>query len=385
MNKEQVSLLQFFFRSFLNDLGLLLDKDLSGASLAVESPRIIFDLTGSQLFFDVEILDANRKNLGYLRSGAGSEDLPLIDSIVFSNGLPSSDLLVSRAKEQAAIDFPSKVVNNPRFVCYGYPLIGVMLDVTNDSNTQWVLYNPYNKSIIRQGVTKQELTSIERGFEFIDDLIEGEPLYSIANRIPEAGPEEGPSQEQWRALRGVFELYDLEGGDVEALVNRARVSVRGQTVAANLIAQETSVYCVVATAAMILDFFGQTVLNQKDIASFLGTTARGTAPAALATQLGAISSGKLVAKQIGAPSFEDFVRELKPGFPVKSGIPAHSRLVCGWREYDLLDSQANPLHTERFLVVADPQPVGIGALILESLCKPIPDYFRNAMSVSRVV
>ena len=385
MNQEQGTLLQFFFRSFLNDLELLLGKELSGASLAVESPRTILDLAGSQLFFDIDILDESRKSLGYLRSGAGREDLPLIDSIVFSNGLPPFDVLVSRARTQAAIDFPGKAADNPRFVCYGYPLIGIMLDVAGDASTQWVLYNPYNKSIVRQGATKQELTSIERGFESIEESIEGEPLYSIAGRIPEAGPEEGPTQEQWRALRGVFEQYDAEGGDVKVLMSRARINVREQTVAADLIAQETPVYCVVATAAMILEFFGQTALSQTDIAGLLGTTAKGTPPAALATQLGGISGSKLATKQIGSPTFGDFVRELQPGFPDKSGIPGHSRLVCGWREYELLDSEANPLHTERFLVVADPQPVGIGALVLESLCKPIPDYFRNAMSVSKVV
>ena len=385
MDQEQGKLLQFFFRSFLNDLGLLLGKDLSGASLAIEFPRKILDLSGFELFFDVDILGEGGERLGYLRSGAAREDVPLIDSIVFSTELPSSDLLITRAKDQAAIDFPGKVIENPRFVCYGYPLIGVMLDVGGGGAVAWVLYNPFNKLVVRQGAAKQDLTAIERGFEPVDAAIEGEPLYSVVSKIPEAGAEEGPTQEQWRGLRGVFKQYDFEGGDFGILGKRARISVRGQTVDTELIAQETGVYCVVATAAMILNFFGQSALNQKDIAGLLGTTATGTRPAALATQLGVISGGKLAGKQIGGPTFDDFVHELQAGFPVKSGIPAHSRLVCGWREYVLLDSEANPLRTERFLVVADPQPVGIGCLVLESLCKPIPDYFRNAMSVSRVV
>lgn len=97
------------------------------------------------------------------------------------------------------------------------------------------------------------------------------------------------------------------------------------------IMQENRVWCAVATAKMILDFYGFEH-EQTEIAVTMSTGPDGT-PSEPNQVDGykQLSENAMVASYDQTATFAEAQSELNAGRPLKSGIPGHARAVVGWK------------------------------------------------------
>jgi hypothetical protein len=85
---DQRLVVQFYYRSFAFDIGLLSGTDLSRSRLSDDDPLEIRDLAGQPLFLHYDILGEDGTAIGTLRSSARGDEMPLIDAITL--GAPPS-------------------------------------------------------------------------------------------------------------------------------------------------------------------------------------------------------------------------------------------------------------------------------------------------------
>ena len=391
--EERRKVLEFFIESFTGDLSTLAGVSLRGLQLST-SKLTILDLDGHSLYDDINIIDSNKNVIGSIRTSAYSRKLPLIDNITIGKPVISPQELIERARSALLRDFGDIGAKNPAFVCYGYPYIGVRFTVNTNSSESYMLYNPYSKRLRSRwtnadGTTPNEESGLRNG------SLEGEPFYSILSNIPEAGSVDSSSEKQWSGLyiesiRAAANIVASTGHSTanEILssailatrdapsITEERISVQGTVLPVSLIAQETDVFCAVASAQMILDYIGIERISQSEIASILGTNDRGTPPDALVEHLNQLSGNIIKMSTYSNPTFID-IKGLFSILPMKSGIPGHARTIRGWKEYSYLGEDGRPRHSEKFLVINDPQPVGVGQIILENVVKPIDKFYRN--------
>ncbi len=120
--------------------------------------------------------------------------------------------------------------------------------------------------------------------------------------------------------------------------------------------QQTSVYCTVATAQMIAEFYG-VIHTQSHIASVMGTGAGGTSTS------GELKYFKDKKKGLGKAgssvdstpnSWAEIESEIKAGKPFDSSVPKHSRVAAGARVCE------RPTGTETSIGIVNPWPPKTG-------------------------
>jgi hypothetical protein len=380
MTDSQRDILNFFYRSFSSDIGLLSGQDLDGSSISAAQPLLIYDLTGEKLFVDFDIISANGSSLGTVRSSARQKQLPLIDSIRI--GHPWFDTLKATAAAKGAAANAFGPVVDAVVICYGYPRIGIMVTCRTQAGTHTAVYDAGVGVLVKQWDGKFSPT-IERGAA-LDS--EGQPFYSVLQRVPEAGGLiETPSARQWDQLQYVFGKATMSGLfflTVDSLNDPIRFAVRGALLPARLISQNTEVFCAVATAAMMLSFVGITK-TQDEIAAAMNTSATGTTPANFIQAISALSANKYEGDFFNAPTFNECIQLMENMLPAKSGIPNHARLLRGWREYIIFDNSGQIVGREQFVIINDPYPTMSGQLVLENFAKPVDSYFTNLVSLRK--
>ena len=97
----------------------------------------------------------------------------------------------------------------------------------------------------------------------------------------------------------------------------------------SLSAQETNVFCAVATAQMILDFY-RWYYTQDEIAAAMGTGPGGTGNDGQIAGYESLSRNCLEATLDTSAQWSEAKVEIDANRPVKSGIPGHARAVAGW-------------------------------------------------------
>jgi hypothetical protein len=118
-----------------------------------------------------------------------------------------------------------------------------------------------------------------------------------------------------------------------------------------LYAQQTDVYCAVATGQMILDFY-KWHFTQDQIATTMGTTSTGTSQNGQIDGYQGRSNHCLEATLDTSADFSEAVAEIDANRPFKSGIPGHARCGAGYERSWLLASWS----ANRWLKVYDPWP-----------------------------
>lgn len=129
--------------------------------------------------------------------------------------------------------------------------------------------------------------------------------------------------------------------------------------------QLTNVWCVAASAQMLLDFWRYNY-TQDRLATALGLGTR-AAPNGLpyarvgdvVTQLEALTSNALDATMVVNPAFTFFRNEIRANRPLISFIPGHSRTVAGYIQYRFALAGTTPF---RGLLVYDPWPPTTGVI-----------------------
>ena len=324
-----------------------------------KDPLRIDDLNGAPLFYDFEVGDG----LGVVRASANT----LVGSPVVSVQLGPHQWSASRAMERAADAVgeksTEKKARTASLVCYGYPKIGVRVETTDREGR--------DSSHV---VDVADLRPITR---FGEDEVEGETAYSFLDAVRHEAPTRlrrfelaTRELEQWQeAVPGIAEgapLDEIRGRVHEAVLAKAYLSwipwyswntVRfaprcDRPEVFQLYAQQTNVYCAVATGQMILDFY-KYHFDQVDIAVAMSTGAGGTTNSDQVTGYESLSNNGLNATYDSSAAWSEAKSEIDANRPVKSGIPGHARAVAGWKRQNFFLAGAAP---QQWLKVFDPWP-----------------------------
>ena len=174
-------------------------------------------------------------------------------------------------------------------------------------------------------------------------------------------------------LKSIAPISDSDIVGVAERMPLRKPAMRGVSLPIPLVSQENNRFCAVATAKMILEYFGISGLTQERIADAIGTNSVGTDPGmeGLDDLLGAQWSTDLQRN----PTFDQTSTYLNNFLPGKSGIREHARLLRGWREYIYINpDNGRPSFKMQFYLINDPYPTGAGQYILESVSKPITNH-----------
>ena len=400
---ELAHILDFYYQSFRDDVGLMTGRDLAGSQVSSTQSCDIKDLNGSALFRDYPILDRAGEKIGIVRSSAVGPQLPLIDAIFVGKLLYDERTVEATVIGQATVEYPGASFVSKGFVCYGYPRVGIRLTVTGAGAAFDVVYDAHTATRVREIRARVE-AGAEAGFALAGGAgssIDGEPFYSYAGRLPEAGGEEQYAAQWTQALdfvrvaatrtietprsvlgRDVFRLAEAARREDAASIESRKPAMRGITLPIQLIGQDTPVYCAVATGKMILDYIGHPELTQSAIAQAFRTGPSGTTNDNMIAGLAALTAGRWSASVDGDPTADKTAKYLAGFLPGKSGIPGHARLLRGWREYTYINpSSGRPFLTTSFYLVNDPYPTKFGQYAMEAVNKPIPDFYRNLLTL----
>lgn len=332
--------------------------DFAGwAELRVDpEPVTIDDLNGRPLFHDFSV-----EGRGIVRASANS----LVGSPVVALQTDAhrwSPEEVMATAEKVASDRLGRRVRATGLVCYSYPKIGVRVEDPDGGGRA-------GSAIVDVG----DFSLVER---FGQDELEGQTAYSFldhaaqsatwrlrkwesAEREMDAWHERVPEVTEGGGLVEIEKIRQIVADNVDAQFiewyswHTVRYAPRcDQPEVFQLYAQQTSVYCAVATGQMILDFY-KYHFDQDTIAGAMNTSSGGTTNPDQVTGYESLSNDGLTATYDTSASWSEAKAEIDANRPVKSGIPGHARAAAGWKRQNVFILGAAP---KRWLKVFDPWP-----------------------------
>jgi hypothetical protein len=333
----------------------------------VERPITVADLEGEPLFYEFEVAD-EEGTVATVRASASEAIGTSLLSVQLGPRGWSPEEAMRRAEAYAADAYGLTPIRSD-LVCYSYPKVGVRVSVEAPGRGE--------ASVILDAA---DGAPVER---FGADEPEGATAYSYYREIVE------PTREQ-RARRWAREVEerDVLSQIAPQLVEDefiAQDSIREDLLAPwrerstyllrpfssqkvlrygprcsphecfQLYAQQTDVYCAVATGQMILDFYRWNY-TQAEIATAMNTGSGGTDPADQVTGINSLSRNTLVATLDTTAEWAEAKAEVDANRPLKSGIPGHARAVAGWMRTASGILIGGGVTWDRSLKVYDPWP-----------------------------
>lgn len=305
-------------------------------------PVVIHDLAGPPLFYDFELEDEEGA-AGVVRAASSpSLGTPLVSAQLGPRGW-NPDEAIRDAEQAVAKEHKGAKITGSRLVCYCYPKIGV--EVAFD--------------LPRQG-SGRTIVDVSDGLPVVNlgaDELEGSTAYSYYETVVE--PTETKRRRRWARLEDDLEVLRRAAAPVLDLGSRLRAEMRVELYDAlvkefpyvafpissqkvirfgprctphecfQLYAQQTNVYCAVATGQMILDFYRR-YFTQDQIAAAMGTGPGGTGNAGQVAGYESLSGNCLDATYDTSAAWSEAKAEIDANRPLKSGIPGHARAAAGW-------------------------------------------------------
>lgn len=323
-------------------------------------PLVIHDLNGEPLFYEFTLREEKRE-VGRVKAAASR--LVGTPVVTVERGPRGWDPARSTkmALEVAKKAFPRRGAAARELVCYSYPKIGVRVELAGENPTS-IIVDVADGSIVQN---------------FGDDEIDGQTAWSFLESRRESALEKRLrrfdefDRELEAARKTTKELFATAYTAREIAAVRARITpVSAYAVALfssrvlkygprcsphdcfALYAQQTNVYCAVATGQMILDFYRRP-FDQTAIAAAMGTGATGTSFAGQETGYESLSHGCLNAWHDFSADWSEAKAEIDANRPLKSGIPGHARACAGWKRQNFFLLGSTP---ERWLRIYDPWP-----------------------------
>jgi hypothetical protein len=227
------------------------------------------------------------------------------------------------------------------FVCYSYPKVGVRVKVGKKN----AIFDVSDGSEIKRfGIDEMDgataysfLDSI--GTEHLDGRLrsfdeQDAELEAAESRSPEIFAQ-GFAAEELTTLKPRFRLESdyapIPFYSSKVLTYAPRCTPHECFA---LYAQQTDVYCAVATGQMILDFY-RFNYDQTVIATAMGTGAGGTSFAGQETGYKNLSNGCLTASHDFSADWSEAKLEIDANRPLKSGIAGHARACTGWKRMNI--------------------------------------------------
>jgi hypothetical protein len=305
-------------------------------------PVVIMDIGGGPLFYDFELGDGEAA-VGVVRAAATPRvGTPLLSAQTGPRTWEPRET-VKAAEAVVKKEHKGAKITGSELVCYCYPKIGVMVrfDLPGRRGAQVIIDVSDGLPVVNFGA----------------DELEGSTAYSYLDVIVQ--PTEEKRARRWARLeedleivrRAAPQLFEIERplprevrpDLAEKLVREfpyvlwplssQRVLRYGPRCSPHecfqLYAQQTNVYCAVATGQMILDFYRWN-FTQDQIATAMGTGPGGTGQAGQEAGYESLSQNCLEATFDGSADWTEARAEINANRPLKSGIPGHARAVAGW-------------------------------------------------------
>ena len=336
-------------RDFQGWGGLELDPD----------PLVINDLNGEPLLYEFSVMDG-KNAVGTVKASANKLTATPVLSTEMRPRTWDPQKAVREARARAKKQFPRAESLQTELVCYSYPKIGVR--VSGKGGQAGVIY---------------DAGSYEQVTRFGSDELEGRTAWSYLDEIGGRDPEgrvrrwDLADQELEIARAKVQQIFAKGLREVDRarlytrLIANARIAVALYTSRVlkfgprctshdcfELYAQQTDVFCAVATGQMILDFY-KYHFTQNEIATAMNTGAGGTTNPDQVTGYETLSGNCLDATFDGTADWAEARAEIDANRPLKSGIPGHARACAGWKRQNIYLIGQPP---RRWLRIYDPWP-----------------------------
>jgi Peptidase_C39 like family len=345
-------------------------EDLTQVGLG-ETPIIIHDLNGQELFYEYSVLEGDRE-VGLVKASASRQIGSAVPQIQITPRRWNPDIAKNKTREMMKKRYPKAKIFETDLVCYSYPKIGV----------RYLVDDPE----IGEGSVIFDAGSLAQVELFGSDQPEGFTSWSFYQEIPEA--ERGARERRWEHLAKALEvaeseipamlgttlkareLKDLKKSYISFFQKKSGMLIKPVEPAApiepiepikpytekiikfgphctthncyRLSAQQTNVYCAVATGQMILDFY-RYYYTQEQIATAMGTTSGGSTNEGQANAYVSLSNKCLTATIDTTADWSEARAEIDANRPLKSGISGHARACFGYK-------------SARFWIVNQPQP-----------------------------
>ncbi len=321
---------------------------------------IIHDLNGEPLFYEFSVMEG-RSETGRVKAAASK--LVGTPVVTIERGPRKWDpaKATKLALDAAKKAYPRREAKAQEFVCYSYPKIGVRVELAGEKPNS-IIVDVADGSIVQS---------------YNEEEIEGQTAWSYLESCPESALEK--KLRRYEELDREIEPARKHSKELFATAYTARelVAVRSKLLLVSdyvfalysqrvlkygprcnphdcfaLYAQQTNVYCAVATGQMILDFHRRP-FSQNAIATAMGTTATGTSQAGQDAGYISLTNGCMNAFHDFSADWLEAKAEIDANRPLKSGIPGHARAVAGWKQQNFSLIGSTP---KRWLQVYDPWP-----------------------------
>ncbi len=309
---------------------------------AKAEPLVIHDLAGPALFYDFELTDEDA-TVGIVRAAASPTiGTPLV-SVELGSRRWDPDGAIRAAKESVRKEHKGAKITDARLVCYCYPKIGVEVtfDLARKTGIRTLIDVSDGQPVVNLGA----------------DEAEGSTAYSYYDAI--VAPTEENRRRRWARHEEELELLKRIAQPLTEVETRIKTESRVKLYDAlvrefpyvifpissqkvvrfgprcsphecfELYAQQTNVYCAVATGQMILDFY-RWYFTQDQIATAMGTGPGGTDNPGQVAGYESLSGNNLDATYDGSAAWSEAKLEIDANRPLKSGIPGHARAAAGW-------------------------------------------------------
>ena len=307
-----------------------------------EAPLIIHDLNGAPLFYDFELSEGDEP-AGVVRAAASPTIGTALVAVELGPRTWDAAKAMRAAENAVRKEYGRIEATESKLVCYCYPKIGVDISF----------------NVPRQG-RDRVIIDVADGLPVKNigaDELEGSSAYSYYGVI--VAPTENARRQRWgrneedtAVLRRVAPaLLDASSRLERDARTRTRKPIARELPRAiqalpqqkvvqfgprcnphecfSLYAQETNVFCAVATGQMILDFY-RWEHTQDEIAAAMGTGPNGTGNDGQVAGFESLSKHCLTATHDTSAEWSEAKIEIDANRPVKSGIPGHARAVAGW-------------------------------------------------------
>ena len=334
------------------------DADFSSSALEIH------DLNGEPLFYEFGV-QGRGGEIGRIKAAASR--LVGTGVVTVEQGARhwDPDTATKMALERAKDLYPRSKAEAKEFVCYCYPKIGIRVEIYGGKGREQgsVIFDVSDGSLVTQ---------------FGDDGIEGQMAYSFLDSFDaheghaRMSRYDAEDKELDAAREQTPRMFDRDLGRDEIAKMKVEFALQSSYTlfpfyasrvlkygprctphdCFELYAQQTNVYCAVATGQMILDFYRR-YFDQTVIAAAMGTGASGTSNNGQVAGYESLSNGCLDATYDGSADWAEAKAEIDANRPVKSGTPGHARVCTGWKRQNFWLFGTQP---KKWLRIHDPWP-----------------------------
>ena len=342
-----------------------------------DAPILIYDLSEQLLFYDF-MYHKDDHYVGRVRVAAESNLSSAVYSIETIVDFPDLSDIERRAHEELAKVEKIDNILGSTLVCYSYPKLGLKIKYQVKGKQKTAIYDIYENYLVAS--FEGDLPDLpEAGREQIDEP-EGITVYSIMGNLLKGIDAWSPVAGEYRNLIRIsseilpefgkapdLEFTDADYAKLVDYFGKQPPSIKTSMLPIQLVGQQTPVYCAIASAKMILDFYGFS-FTQDQIADAMHVGPQGTTNKDQISGYKQLSNNKLLPEFDDTPEFKEAMQMIDSLVPMKSGVPGHARVCRGWKKFTYFSPMTAEVQKEElWLLINDPYPVGQGSIRWENM------------------